>query len=414
VPYWGIPLIYAVVAVLAGLVLPPIENALLPTVEIIGPAAAIAVCSTVGSGMLAFTAIVFSLTFVMLQFASTAYSPRLVAWVARDGIVWHSVGVFTATFLYAIATLDWVDRAGSGKVLFYSVILVLGLLLLSIAMFIALMQRVGVLQIDRMLASVGENGRQAIERLYRPLDAPAELADQTEYAAPGLTQTVTHTGTPRVLQAMDAGALVDLAAGCGGVAELAVCVGDTLVEGVPIMRVYGGRPIVSETEWRAALELGEGRTFEQDPKYALRLLVDIAIRALSPAVNDPTTAVQTLDEIEDLLRRLGRKQLEIGAFRDGAGALRLVVQFPTWADFLSLALEEIRYYGATSLQVMRRMRALVADLIHAVPAERQAPLEYYHERLNSTIARAFAEDADRLTASVEDRQGIGSPRKPGG
>ena len=118
---------------------------------------------------------------------------------------------------------------------------------------------------------------------------------------------------------------------------------------------------------REGIEFGEERTFEQDPKYAIRLLVDIAIKALSPAINDPTTAVQALDQIEDLLLRLGQRHLEIGKYYDGDGELRLVVPFPTWDDLVRLAFDEICFYGATSVQVMRRMNALIADLTRAVP-----------------------------------------------
>ena len=116
---------------------------------------------------------------------------------------------------------------------------------------------------------------------------------------------------------------------------------------------------IDERKLRNGIELGKERTFEQDPKYAIRLLVDIAIRALSPAINDPTTAVQALDQIEDLLLRLGQRHLEIGDFRDRDGKLRLVVSFPTWDDLLRLAFDEICFYGATSVQVMRRMNALI-------------------------------------------------------
>ena len=84
------------------------------------------------------------------------------------------------------------------------------------------------------------------------------------------------------------------------------------------------------------------------PKYAIQLVVDIAIKALSPAVNDPTTAVQALDQIEALLLRLGRRRLDIGAFCDRGGNLRLFLPFPAWEDFLRLAFEEIRAYGANS------------------------------------------------------------------
>lgn len=139
--------------------------------------------------------------------------------------------------------------------------------------------------------------------------------------------------------------------------------------------------------------------------------MDIAIKALSPAINDPTTAVQALDQIEDLLIRLGRRRLEIGAFHDADGKLRLVVAFPTWEDFLALAFDEIRFYGATSIQVMRRMMALINELLAVMPDERRPALRYWRERLQSTVVGTFREKEDILDASHEDRQGLGSSRR---
>jgi uncharacterized membrane protein len=354
---------------------------------------------------------VFSLTFVMVQFSATAYSPRLVLWVARDPVISHAIGIFTATFLYSIAALSWVDRSGTGTVLFYSAVVAVALLLASIGMFVALIQRVARLQINYMLAFTGDQGRRVIETVYLPLDAPVERADRAPFSGAAVTQTVRYAGRPQALQAIRVPRLLALAERCGGAVEVMSCVGDTLVEGRTILRVFEGTQLVREREWSAAFEVGDERTFEQDPKYAIRLLVDIAIKALSPAINDPTTAVQTLDQIEDLLRRLGRKRLEIGAYRDDAQRLRLVIQFPAWADFLTLGLEEIRLYGATSIQVMRRMEAMLADLMATLPPERQAALRYCQQRLDSTISRSFADDADKREASIEDRQGLGAPRE---
>jgi uncharacterized membrane protein len=161
---------------------------------------------------------------------------------------------------------------------------------------------------------------------------------------------------------------------------------------------------------RGGTEHSQRGWFEQDPKYALRLLVDIAIKALSPAINDPTTAVQALDQIQDQLLRLGRRRLEIGASRDSHGTLRLVVPHPTWEDFLRLAFDEIRSCGATSVQVMRRMRALMSDLIAALPEERRPALEHQRERLDRAIALSFEDEEEKLDASMEDRQGLGMPR----
>lgn len=177
--------------------------------------------------------------------------------------------------------------------------------------------------------------------------------------------------------------------------EVVSSAGDFVVEGTLLVRVYGGAQNLDLQAVREAFEMGEERTFEQDPKYAIRLLVDIAIKALSPAVNDPTTAVQALDQIEDLLRRLGRRRLEIVAIRDSGGTLRLVIPHPLWDVFLILAFEEIRFCGAKSVQVMRRMNALISDLILALPGERHKPLQQYQLRLNATIAGSFENTEDR-------------------
>ena len=406
-PNWVIPALYAFAAVVTGLVLPRVEARFLPGIESSwSAAAALAMLSSIGSGMIALTGIVFSLTFVMVQFSATAYSPRLVLWLARDPLLWHAVGIFSATFLYAIAAIAWVDRGGMTGVPFCTAWLAIVLLLASVAMFIALIERISLLQIHRMLAFTADQGRRVIEQTYPPIQSA--VATSEPLTRP-LAQTLYHLGRPQTVQAVDAPALLALAAAADATLVLQASVGDTLVEGTAMLRVHGGRPL-DERALRAAFVIGGERTFEQDPKYAIRLLVDIAIKALSPAINDPTTAVQALDHIQDLLLRLGRRRLEIGMHRDRNGELRLVVPHPAWDDFLMLAFDEIRYCGATSLQVMRRMRALAVDLIAALPPERHAPLRHHLDRLDASIARSFADAEEQQEASIEDRQGLGMPR----
>jgi uncharacterized membrane protein len=410
---WVIPLTYAVVAVVVGLGFPRIETRVFHglTSSITIPAAT-ALYSSVASGMLALSGVVFSLAFVMIQFSATAYSPRLVLWISRDPFMWHAVGVFTATFLYALAALSWVDRNASGKVPFISSWVVLGLLLASVAMFIGLIQRISLLQINRMLTFTGDWGRKVIEAVYPRLDSPAVACTPPEqFRSLPLTQTLIHRAAPQVIQALDTAVLVRLAKTSGGVIEMVAAVGDTVVDLTPVLHVYGARQPIDERALTRAIELGEQRTFEQDPKYAIRLLVDIAIKALSPAINDPTTAVQALNQIEDLLLRLGSRFLEIGEFRDSEGQLRLVVPYPAWEDFLRLAFDEIRYCGSHSVQVMRRMMALVNDLIERLPENRDPALLHWEERLQTTIARSFDDLEEKQEASVEDRQGLGVPRR---
>ena len=147
------------------------------------------------------------------------------------------------------------------------------------------------------------------------------------------------------------------------------------------------------------------------PSMRSGFLVDIAIKALSPAINDPTTAVQALDQVEDLLLRLGQRNLTNGEHLDRDGKLRLVVRSPTWDDLVRLAFDEICYYGSSSVQVMRRMNALLSDLAQVVPETRRATLQSWERRLKATIARSFTNSEERVDASTQDRQGFGVPRQ---
>jgi uncharacterized membrane protein len=409
---WAIPALYACVSLAVGLTFPRAEGRMFPGLFAeVSVSAAMAFYSAIASGMITLTGIVFSFTFVMVQFSATAYSPRLVQWIARDPVISHALGMFTATFLYAIAALIQVDRGGTGKVPFVSGWIVVGLVLLSTGMFIALIRRISLLRVNSMLVFTGNKGREVIANSY-PLLKPAVAAAALDaVAALPRTQTLVHRGQPYAVQALDLAALVKLSKTSGGIIEMAVAVGDTVVEMTPLLHVLGADTLLDERKLRNGIKLGLERTFEQDPKYAIRLLVDIAIKALSPAINDPTTAVQALDQIEDLLLRLGQRHLEVGAICDCDGKLRLLVPSPGWDDLLGLAFDEICFCGATSVQIMRRMNALIGDLMRSLPEERRPALRQWDARLKKLIARTFADNEERSDALKSDRQGLGAPRQ---
>ncbi len=411
---WLIPVLYAVGAMVAGFTVPRLSSIFLPKlVSTISTNSAISIYSAIASGMIAMTAIVFSLAFVMVQFSATVYSPRLVLWVARDSLISHALGIFTATFFYALTALAWVDRNNSGRVSLVSLWLVVVLLQASIAMFIGLINRIGMLQVNRMLMFVGDRGREIIEELYPPVIHPAVQSDLSVQVSQR-SQIVLHHHSPRFVQAIRVSELVQVATRNDCLIELIVAVGDSVLESTPILQVRDGKGVVAQEDLLGPVVLGDERTFEQDPKYALRLLVDIAIRALSPAINDPTTSVQALDQVEDLLIRLGNRRLEIGAFHDNEGKLRVIIPFPSWEDFLLIAFEEIRFYGSTSVQVMRRMKAVVSEMIAVLPEERHAALKHWQDRLRTTIDSSFTDAQDVFVASMEDHQGLGIPRKGAG
>jgi uncharacterized membrane protein len=407
---WLIPLLYASVFIAVGLTFPRIERQLFPhLLSDLSVATATAIYSSIASGMIALTGIVFSLSFVMIQFSATAYSPRLVLWLARDRVVSHSLGIFTATFIFAISALAGVDRNGNGKVPFVSAWAVIALLLASVVMLVALVYRIGRLQVNRMLEFTADQGRKAIRALYQSLPAGPGTGPAPEFNEVYRAQVIIHRGRPKAVQAIDIRGLVRLAEISNAVIVFAAAVGDTMMEGMTLLSVFAAPAPIAEHKLRRRVELGEERTFEQDPKYALRILVDIAIRGLSPAVNDPTTAVQAMDQIGDLLLRLGLcPTLETGIFRSGDGKVRLVVPFPAWADLVNLALNEILFYGASSVQVTRRLTALIADLISLLPENRHAALRTAQTRLSATIARTFSQDPEgKRAAGMEDRQGLG-------
>ncbi len=413
-PVWIIPIVYTVVSLVAALVLPRIEQALaLPFDLGISASAALAVLTSIASGMMALTGIVFSVAFVMLQFSAVTYSPRFANRFARDPVLFHALGMFFATFTYALAAAAWADREGSGQVPAISSLLAVGLLFLSLLAFGLLMRRLGDLQITNTLRFIGDQGRTVI-RQSLAVSAPGAGAQgnrRAEEVAASVMQVLRHAGPPRYVQRYDIPSLVSLAQGAGARIRMQCAVGDMMMDGSVMLHVLGGQGPLPEVALRKAVRLGSDRTFEQDPKYPLRLLVDIAIKALSPAINDPTTAVQALDQIEDLLRRLARGELADGCFVDAAGELRLVYPTPDWEDYLALAFDEIRVFGATSVQVMRRLRSALLGLVELLGGnERAASVRKYLEHVDAAIEHSPFDEKDRATARQQDPQGLGLAR----
>jgi uncharacterized membrane protein len=220
-------------------------------------------------------------------------------------------------------------------------------------------------------------------------------------------QAVLHTEGMRYLVALDVDGLVRLAQSYDAVIHVPLVLGDPVAPHTPLALVYrSGEPIL-EDRVRPHIQVARERVLDGNPKYAIRLLVDIAIRSLSPAINDPTTAVQALDQLESLLLYLCRHDLEIGCRRDAEDKVRLVLEVTSWADYVDLSLTEIQQYGAGSVQVHRRIAALLALLLTRVPAQRRGALDRWaarHERAldASSVVAVFRDEAGRV-----DRQGLG-------
>jgi uncharacterized membrane protein len=158
---------------------------------------------------------------------------------------------------------------------------------------------------------------------------------------------------------------------------------------------------------RAAVAFGPERTLEQDPLFAFRILVDIALKALSPAINDPTTGVLALDQVQRLLRTVGRRHLRGEVIAGADGRPRLLLRRPYWDDFVTVSCHEIRMCGAGNVQIARRLRAMLESLIATLPAHRRPALEEERRRLDVTIATRYPILEDLALASQPDLQGLG-------
>lgn len=407
---WLIPTFYAVASSIGGFIVPRIEAKFFAYSLGLSSSSAQAYLSAVASGMMALTGIVFSIAFVLVQFNAVVYSPRLVVWFARDRLLFHSLGMFVATFMYSLATLAWIDRSGAQGVPLLSSVIVAGMLVASVLMLSRLVERLNNLQITRVLQILGDTGRDVIRSTYQAIPCSAVgkgSAGQPQPVPQSPTQVIKHTGRPQAVLSIDVKALADHARRMNGDIVVDCAVGDTLLGGTTILRIRGNASKESHERMRRCIFLGDQRTFEQDPKYALRLLVDVAIKALSPAINDPTTAVQAIDQIEDLLRRLSACDLDSCRAFDQDGILRVVYQMPTWEDYLALAFDEIRQFGCTSIQVMRRLRSALGELSHCAGGDRAKVVQAYLGHLDSVIDRSPFDTQDRAAARIGDRQGLG-------
>jgi uncharacterized membrane protein len=360
-----VQLIYVLAAVALGLVVPRI-----PIEFTVSSGRAIDSLLAVGAGIVAFIGIVYSLLFLVVQFGSTAFTPRLNLF--RDApIVWHAFGFFTGVLVFSFTAAFSIgtDEQTSGLVPISLVVA----LVATIAVFRAL--QAGAfesVQLASTLAQVTKRGREVIDGVYpEKLRAGADVpVAAAELSTEG--HEVIWSGVPAVLQVIDLPRLVRSAEHADVTIELRAVPGETIFEGSVVGVVHGRRDDGLDPEILGALAMGVERTFEQDPAFALRILADIALRALSPAVNDPTTAVQALDGLDSLLRRLGGRELAVGPITDANGNLRVVVYLPSWEEYVGLALDEIISSGLTSLQVGRRLARLLEDVAALAPPQRRA------------------------------------------
>lgn len=403
---WVFPVLGMAVALIAANVLSAVEEGW-ERISSIDSTAAHVVLGTLAGSMFTLIVFVCSALLLIVQLASAQLTPRIIGFLFRDRVVRFSLAFFVFSFTFALSALLRINgppRPITGYVAAYSC-------LLSLLVFLFLTTHIGqILRAGGALRAVGAIGRSVIDSVYpSSFKGPDEPLPKTYSPAAHQSHAVLSKQDGSVL-AFDARGLVALARRFDCTIEVVPQVGDFVAKGNPLFRVLhdktGGGEI-PERDLLHSIAIGQERTYEQDPALPFRIIVDIASKALSPAINDPTTAVLALDEIHHLLRRVGSRHLDERVLRDANSEVRLVYRTPGWDDFVNLAVTEIRLYGGESLQVARRLRALLENLIRELPAARHAPLEQELTLLKRSSERLFKEPEDRALADVSDSQGVG-------
>jgi uncharacterized membrane protein len=336
----------------------------------------------VGFGILGLVTVIFSLLFLVVQWAFTSLSPRLTLF-RDDPVIWRTFAFAVGVFVFSVTTALVIGDQDKVSVIVPAAEIVA--VLAAIALIRTLQVKAfASLQLAPTLTAIAGHGRGIIHDLY-PRPCPAQQPPAAPL--PPQLRAIIWPHRQAILQQLDLSRLVAAAGGGGAVIVLRAGMGDTLQQGAPVADLYGGE--AADTAILAGLVTGPERTFDQDPLFAFRLLADIALRALSPAVNDPATAVQVLDTTESLLQALVSRDLDVAEVADGTGAVRVVLALPSWDDYLRIALDDLLEAAAQSPMVLLRARDLLTTLLNAAPPARQPPITRRLQRAEQLGAGNF-------------------------
>lgn len=332
-------------------------------------------------------------------------TPRIIAPVLlRNNVVRYTVGLFILTFMVALGTQDRIDDKVHRLPLF-------AVSCLGVACFAAFLYLIDyasrLLRPVSILTHVANSGFAVIENVYPEpsLGPDAPKSPRHDLGAAG--RTIMHQGSSEIVLAADLATLIGAAEASNGVIEFMPQVGDFVAVDEPLFRLYGGAHTTNDETLRSAIGFGSERTMEQDPTFAFRIVIDIALKALSPAINDPTTAVLAIDQLHRLLRLVGKRHLRTDEISDASGRLRVIFPTPNWEDFVHLTFSEIRRCGGNNLQIVRRLRAMIENLIQTLPSHRRPALQQQLSLLDREVTQFFQYPEELALAREGDTQGLG-------
>ncbi len=368
------------------------------------PTSATAILTTIAVSMVSLATLVLTITMVVVQLAMGQFSPRIVQRILRDKPSQLAIGLFVATFVHAVLTIrEVLDRGdGTGQVPGIALATSYLLVLASIAVLVIYVHHLGQsLRVSALIELVGHDTRKLVDRRYPDAGPPPPVDPEApRVVAARASGVLTMIGTP---------ALVAEAERADCMLELVPALGAFVPAGGPLFVVHGRPDDLDESRLVRALSLKLEPTLDEDVAYGMRLLVDIAERSLSESpFQDPTTAVQAIDRLHDILRQLARRPFSDGRVPDEQGELRLLVKTMTWENYVHLAFDEIRIAGAGSPQVSRRLIAVLSDLRRVALPERIESLDEQARLLRAATGEAMYDERDVLFALDPDREGLGA------
>lgn len=410
VSLWFIPAIFAAVAIALANLAIWLDSVVAAPVGarpdlVADQSVASTFAGAIAAATLAFVAVVFATTLVAIQLAASQYSPRTVRIFVRSRVTRVTLGLFLATFVFSLIMLvDNRSTVTSAKQ-FAPVVSVTALLALTIATvfgFVAYLHGVvRLMRVQYLLEAIASESRAAIEENLPPSAAYLDVQPPAPDPSP---KPLHFSGSTGVVAAVDLYRLAELCRRHDCWVELMVGTGEYLAHGTLIARVHGGN-----LDYHEVVELflvRNERTFVQDPAFGFRQLADVAVRALSPAVNDPTTAVQSIDRIGDLLALVGTRPDPTGLRVDSTSTVRVKRKLRDFDAILTLSLTEIIRYGSDAPQVVRRLRAMFDELEGNLPTDRHAGLARQRSLLEAAVSAALPHPFDKVSA-VPDREGLG-------
>jgi uncharacterized membrane protein len=404
---WIVPFFAIVLDLILVRVLHSLDQRLGWTGAGFGISGARALLEAVVTLTLSFLVFTFGSLLVAIQVASGQLTPRIIATtLLSDRLVRYAVGLFVLSLLFAVGALGRLETQ-----VHQLTVLVAGVLgIACIAAFLFLIDYAAkMLRPVSVVTSVGGQGLAVIESVYPIETTDRQERRQSDDLGPA-ERIVPHVGASQIVVAVHVAGLLAMARAADGVIEFIPSVGDFVAKDEPLFALYGHAAVIDDRRLHAQVAFGPERTMDQDPTFAFRILIDIALKALSPAINDPTTAVLALDEIHRLLRTVGQRRLRTDEMSDEAGGLRVILRTPNWDDFVHMAFSEIRHCGRNSLQVVRRMRAMIENLMQTLPKHRYPALREQLGLLDRDVQAQFPYAEDLALARTPDSQGLGGPQ----